>query len=125
MNLDEYGEVINGEATYQKIAHDVASYGSALIGWSDEEGTHFDILFTIVNSNCFQGPISGGQNARTDIFVSILRFGAFGFELNGKWKAPGYIAGKIPLGENITTDKFADLLNGVIAEIEKMNHNTK
>ena len=125
MKLDDYGEVINGDETYQKIAHDVASYGSSLIGWSDGEMTHLDILFTIVNSNCSQGPISGGQSASTDLFVSVLRWGAFGFELNGRWKAPGYISGKIPLGDNITTDKFADLLNGVIAELEKLNNNQK
>lgn len=124
MNLDEYGEVINGEATNQIIAHDVASYGSCLVGWSDGEGTHLDILFTTVNGMNSYGPIHGGQKASTDLFVSILRWGAYGFELNGKEKYPSYIAGKIPLGDNITTDKFADLLNGVIAELEKLNHNT-
>ena len=42
--------------------------------------------------------------------------GAFGFTYNEK-KHSGYIAEKLDLGINETSEKFAELLNGVIEKL--------
>ena len=48
MNLDKYNEVINGKSTYEKIAKVLVDEekGKAIIGWTDQEFDHRDILFT-------------------------------------------------------------------------------
>ena len=47
MNFDKYNEVINGEITYKKIASDLLKLFSVGIGWTDENGTHLDIIFKL------------------------------------------------------------------------------
>lgn len=51
-----------------------------------------------------------------DLFVSIMSRGAFGFECYGK-KHSGYVAEKLNLGIDETSEKLTELLNGVIAEL--------
>ena len=50
MNVDEYGEVINGKDTYFEIAKHLMKGESVGIGWTDEDSTHFDIIFTLFSS---------------------------------------------------------------------------
>lgn len=47
MDIEKYGEVINGENTYKAIAKNLKNGKSVIVGWTDEEGTHFDILFSL------------------------------------------------------------------------------
>lgn len=47
MNFDKYNEVINGEITYKKIASDLLKLFSVGIGWTDENGTHLDIILIL------------------------------------------------------------------------------
>ena len=46
MNKDKYGEIINGQDTYKEIADKLKKGKSVIIGWTDQEMTHQDILFT-------------------------------------------------------------------------------
>lgn len=117
MNFSKYGEVINGDLTYKAIAEEINYNQSILIGWTDEEFTHYDILFiykTITRGTNIQGGIRG-----SDLFVSIMRKGAFGFEVNSQEKSSGYIAEKLHVGGDVTAEKLAELINGVIKELNQ------
>jgi len=115
MNKDEYGEVINGKNTYTEIANDLKEVGkSVLIGWTDQNSTHFDILFTFqpkVEGTNIQGGVRG-----TDLFVSIMRRGAFGFEIANEDTHESYYDEKLGGGLGSTAEKLAELIN----EIKKL-----
>ena len=116
MTTDEYGEVINHKKTYIDIAHHLRKEGRILIGWTDENGTHFDILF-VLNPILEGSNIQGGIR-QTDLIVGIMRIGLFGFEVARQDTNYGYIGGKLNIGgQNITTEKVAELINGVKKEL--------
>jgi len=113
MNKDRYGEVINGERTYDDIAESLMENDAVLIGWTDEAkpvGTHFDILFTrkAVKEGTVQGGVRGG-----DLFVSIMRLGAFGFDIANKDTASGYYMEKLRFSGEETGEKLAELINEI------------
>ena len=54
----------------------------------------------------------------TDLFVSIMSTGAFGFKLDGE-KHSSYIAEKLNIQGQSTINKLADLINGIIKELNK------
>lgn len=114
MKTDEYGEVLNHKNTYQDIAQKLKSYGRVLIGWTDEHSPHFDILFIVKPD--IAGHIQGGLRYN-DLFVSIMRIGTFGFIIDKEDTHYGYIGEKLNLGNNITTEKVAELINGVKKEL--------
>lgn len=114
MITDKYGEVINHKETYQDIATYLISVGRILIGWTDKHGTHFDILF--MYSPFIEGHIQCGLRG-TDLFVSIMRIGAFGFGVNKEDTHYSYIGEKLNLGSNFTTEKVAELINGIKKEM--------
>lgn len=116
MNYDTYGEVINGSETYRGIAEELRS-NAVIVGWTDGNGTHFDILFTL--TALAYGTFQGGLRPRTDLFVSIMRWGSFAFEVNEADTAPGYYEEKLSnrkLGEECA-EKLAELINGVRKEL--------
>ena len=114
MDKDEYGEIINGENTYKEIARVLKFVGTCLIGWTEELGGHYDILF--VNKTIVYGTnIQRGIKA-TDLFVSIMGKGAFGFKTESK-KYSDYIAEKLNLSDDETAEKLAVLINGVIERL--------
>ncbi len=108
MNYDEYGEVINGDLTYKGIAEELKS-NAVLVGWTDQDGTHFDVLFTL--TTLIYGTVQGGIKKK-DLFVSIMRKGAFGFEVENIDTHPNYYSEKLA-GMGSTAEKFAELVNGV------------
>lgn len=114
MDKDTYGEVINGENTYKEIAYLLKSGRSVIIGWTDEDYTHYDILFSL--NVIKEGTLQGGLRWN-DLFVSIMRIGSFGFLIDSK-KDSGYIGEKLGLGDNITTNKLTDLINGIIERLK-------
>lgn len=118
MNIDKYGEIINGEATYQTIALDLINKGACIIGWTDGEYDHRDILFTYKASKygCLQRGLRGGY-----LYVSIMGLSSMGF-LPTDTKANGYIMEKLQLSDNSCNNKICDLINGVISEIGKLNN---
>lgn len=114
MDFDEYGEVINGENTYICIGNLLKKGNSVIIGWTDEHCTHYDILF---NLNVIKhGELQGGLRWN-DLFVSIMRRGAFGF-LTDNEKDSNYVAEKLGLLPCITADKITELINGVIKRLK-------
>lgn len=114
MDRDKYGEIINGENTYKEIACQIKNGRSVIIGWTDEEYTHFDILFTL--NVIKEGFLHGGLRWN-DLFVSVMRKGAFGFLTDSK-KDSGYIGEKLGLGNNVTTEKLTELINGIIDNLK-------
>ena len=120
MNVDEYGEVINGEDTYFEIAKHLMEGESVGIGWTDEDSTHFDIIFTlgITKYGMFQGGIKAD-----DLFVSILHWSSYGFRTDGI-KLGGYIQEKLRLSDyDVTGEKVKELINGVIECLNKERAN--
>lgn len=112
IDYDEYGEVINGPRTAAAIAMHLLHGGSALVGWNDGEATHFDILFTLEPFK--SGIVQGGLHSGRNLFVSIMRIGAFGFDVSRPDTHPSYYAEKLHLdGPNVTTEKLAELINGI------------
>lgn len=116
MKHDEYGEVINDEETYQDIATELIGGPnggrSMLIGWTDQNGTHLDILFTLTaqKHGTVQGGVRGG-----DLFISIMRWGAFGFSIDEKETHAGYYDEKLGNRGSLgpTAEPLAELINGV------------
>lgn len=116
MNYDSYGEVINGNETYRGIAEELES-NAVCVGWTDQDGTHLDILFTLKPLG--YGTFQGGIAPRRDLFVSIMRVGAFAFEINDMDTDPGYYAEKLARGNffGSAATALADLINGVRREL--------
>lgn len=113
MQYDPYREVVNGEGTYRAIAEHLRQEESVLVGWTDGQMTHLDILFS-VNPVAYGSNIQGGVRPR-DLFVSVMRWGSFGFELNTDDTHPGYIDEKLGNRASFgpTAEPLAELINGV------------
>lgn len=114
VKTDEYGEVINHKQTYKRIALALANGRSVIIGWTDQNMTHYDILFSFKTDR--HGYLQRGLNGR-ELFVSIIGFGAFGFALDDDERVGSYISEKLNIkgsGEQIN-----DLINGVIKALGK------
>lgn len=120
MDYDKYGEVINGEKTYQGIAEELGR-NAVIVGWSDGHSTHFDVLFTLTALR-YGDQIQGGLRPETDLFVSIMRWGAFAFEVDESDTAPGYYEEKLgnrgKFGD-VTSAALAELINGVRSKLAK------
>lgn len=124
MNYDGYDTVINGEDTYKETARILLEEGKMVYPWTDERETQFDILFTYQPTTCFEYGLSshmqGGVRV-TDLFVSIMRLGAFAFQIDDNDSSPEYIAEKFCCQKTYSIEKLADLINGVRKEIAKQN----
>lgn len=122
MNFNEYNEVVNGPATYSKIATLLRNGQKVLIGWTDNEYTHYDLLFVYKNIQNLnrnftnESTIQRGLNER-DLFVGIIGRGCYGFGIESP-KSSGYIAEKLFNDRNDSSvEKITDLINGIIKEI--------
>ena len=88
-----------------------------IIAWTDGHGSQFDILFSY--RALPDGPIQGGLKPNNDLFVSIMRRGAFAFSTD-RQSVPGYYAEKLNMSqEGVTIEALAELLNGVRRELGK------
>lgn len=111
MDHDSYGEIINGPKTYKEIAYKLLAHEPVIIGWTDEKYTHLDLLFTY---NCYkEGMLQRGLKGY-ELYVSIISFGSFGFDIEKAEKSPGYISEKLNITGNPTIDKLAELINNII-----------
>ena len=116
LNADGYGECINGEDTYEGIAVFLKENDLPLvIGWSDGLGTHYDILLSF--NALFAGGEKQGGILCTDLFVAVMRRGAFGFKTNQHQKYGIYVAEKLGLENGKTSALLADLINGIIRKL--------
>lgn len=117
MDKDEYDEIINGENTYKEIANRLKQGQAVIIGWTDERSTHLDILFTYHIYKEYGNYLQRGLRGN-ELFISIINIGAFGFDVNDNEKYPGYIREKLNLTGEPTCEKLADLINGIIKELQ-------
>lgn len=93
LSIDKWGEVTTSQETARGIAIALVVSGSALIGWTDGNATHHDILFCIVRDHC--GNFQGGVNPKTHIFISVMRLGCFAFRLGENELATSYYDEKL------------------------------
>ena len=116
MNENEYFEIINGEKTYQYIANSLKSGNAIMIGWTDDEFTHYDIMFKwkVAGEGGYQRGIKN-----SDLFVSVMSIGAFGFKIDDK-KYSTYVAEKLFNSHcDSSVEKVTELINGIIEELNK------
>lgn len=122
--FDEYGEVINSEITYKTIAKDLVERGSCIVGWTDKEYDHRDILFTFRPRK--YGNLQRGLRC-TYLFVSIMDHSSMGFLIEDgncdNVKHSSYIKEKLRLNDNNCDDKICELINGIIHEIDVLRIN--
>lgn len=120
MNKDNYGEIINGNETFNLIAKNLLDTGKCIIGWTDERYDHRDILFTYKPKK--YGSLQRGLNW-CYLYVSIMGHSCMGFliedDVNNR-KHNSYIKEKLNLHENSCDDKICDLINGVIFSLDKL-----
>ena len=116
MNYDAYGEVINGEETFKEVAEMLKKGDPVLLGWTDQDMTHFDILL-VLTARPFGTNIQGGIRPREDLFVSVMRWGAFGFDPRHLDTHSGYYAEKLRNMGEPCQEKFSELINGIKAAL--------
>lgn len=114
MNYDKYNEVINGELTYNFIATELKMGNAIGIGWTDEDSTHFDIVFKL-GINKF-GDFQRGIRSNY-LFVSIIGHTSYAF-VPDSIKEGNYIQEKLRMN-NFCGDKLKELINGIIGELIK------
>lgn len=114
MNIDSYGEVINGENTYKEIADNLRAGKSVIIGWTDEKYTHLDLLFNYHTLK--EGTLQRGLRGN-ELYISIIGMGAFGFDTNNNDKAEGYIEEKLNIHGEPTVTKITELINNIIKRL--------
>lgn len=126
MNFDNYNEVINGEETYKRIAETLVSEKSCIIGWTDEEYDHRDILFT------YRPKHLGGTLQRglrwCYLYVSIMGQYSMGFLIENNRdnrKHSSYIKEKLMLNDNHCDNKICELVNGVIFYLDNLDEELK
>lgn len=113
--LDEYQVFINSEETYKYIAKELSSGTikkpqSYLLAWSDNRGTMITILLTTSPKFTFENRLDFQHGVRfDDLFVSIIGYGAFGFEIIDEPIHPEYLKEKL----SIYSQELADFINGV------------
>jgi len=120
--FDEFTEICNGEDTYGAIAEVLKNQRSCIIGWTDERGSHFDVLFNILPLGFAQRPgtIQKNINIGFDLFVSIMKVGAFAFDISRHNTDFHYIEEKFNFNFGETTGKaLADLINGIRIKLSK------
>lgn len=124
MNFTEFKEVKNGEKTYKGIADILVNEcGRVLIGWTDEEFDHRDILFVFRTDKV--GSLQSGRTFN-DLFIGIasLNCEMFRFRNNeDNRKADGYLKEKLRLHDNHCDDAICTLINGVIHEMDILLNN--
>lgn len=119
---DKYGEVINSQETYRNIAIDLCDRKSVIIGWTDGEYDHRDILFTYRVKK--YGNLQRGMRW-SDLYVSIISHNSYGFLIEidtDNRKDKGYIKEKLRLHDNDCDDKICELVNGVIHELDVLEN---
>lgn len=116
MNMNEYLEVINGNDTYRTIAKYLLKDKTVGIGWTDEESTHYDIIFTLgLNLKC--GSFQRGIKADY-LYVSIIDHTSYAFKTDSI-KIGDYVVEKLRM-PNTCGYKINELINGIIIEINKI-----
>ena len=114
MNVDDYGEIVNGPYTYKGIASKLKEGESVIIGWTDEKYTHLDLSFNYKTYK--EGMLQRGLRGN-ELYVSVIGLGAFGFDVKEQEIHKGYISEKLNIHGEPTVSKLAELINGIIKEL--------
>ena len=114
MNVDDYGEIVNGPYTYKGIASKLKEGESVIIGWTDEKYTHLDLSFNYKTYK--EGMLQRGLRGN-ELYVSIISLGVFGFDVKEQEIHKGYISEKLNIHGEPTVGKLAELINGIIKEL--------
>lgn len=124
MNIDSWGEVINGPETYAEIAREMSRGQTLLIGWTDGRGTHHDMTFATVDQK--HGRINAlHPSARGLMLVGVFYRSTFGFALyDDKPLHPDYVAEKLRITGPDESFALAVLLNGIKSEYTGKHHET-
>jgi hypothetical protein len=118
--FDKYGEVVNEPETFDALASHLLAEGRLLIGWTDGEFTHLDLVFAL-------HPLKFGNiqrrlhHSRQLLFVSVIGFTAFGFDTfdrNGPLY-PSYVGEKLGIGDNATAAALTELINELLERVGK------
>lgn len=121
VNTDKYGEAMNGSKTYAAVARALSIEGKVLLGWTDEHGTHLDIILVL-------GPSHGGANLQRgikpdDLFIAIIERGAAGFNpdsiVNGTVNAD-YMASKLNIAPSQTSAALFELISGILLQYDNL-----
>lgn len=120
--FDGYGLVTSSDAAIDLVAELLIHQNRAFISWTDNQGTHFDLLFCLLPLE--YGNVPGVFKAQgglqpDDLFVAIMRRGAFGFAITDEPSHAGYIGEKLDIGYGETAEALAVLINGVRAVLSK------
>ena len=113
--LDEYQVFVNSEETYKYIAKELSSGTikkpqSYLLAWADNRGTMLTMLLAISPKFAFENRLNFQHGTRfDDLFVSVIGYGAFGFEITDEAIHPAYFEEKL----GIYSQELADFINGV------------
>lgn len=79
-NKNLYDEVINGSETYKAIATNIKKGFSTFISWTDNDSTHYDVLFTYgcvgsggyIAEKIFHGRLDKSVVALTELINGVL-----------------------------------------------------
>lgn len=118
MNKNVYGEVINGKETYKEIAKLLNSGKTVGIGWTDTFSTHLDIIFKLGLDDKY-GSFQRGIK-QDYLFVSVIDYTSYGFKTDSI-KEGTYIQEKLNMN-NETGDELANLINGIIGELNEISN---
>lgn len=122
--LDRYYDMQNHKDTYLWIAEVLEKHRCVLVGWHNTNGTHLDILFTIEQAFHTQNvlTIQGGIKPQY-LFISIMRMGAFGFDMKTTDSSYEYYAEKLNI--KIAAPGIEKLINGVKKEFIKIHERSR
>lgn len=115
--LNGYNEVINNTWTYCKIAEELLNSGKVLIGWTDNEFDHRDILFVLNVTKI--GECQRGIKS-SYLYVSILHTGNVSSAFPIDEFSGDYIRKKLNLNNNSCDDSIICLVKGVLENIIKL-----
>lgn len=117
-DIDTYCEITNSQQTYHCIAYS-ACLNPILIGWTDGNGSHYDILFTYQPYCPNQSNIQSGLK-KDYLFVSIIHGSCYGFEIKpNAYLSARYISEKLGVNE---APELSALLTGVVKRIYELEN---
>ena len=112
-----FADIVEGPNTYKTIAGELRQSNVCLAGWNDQDFTHHDVLFALKPRHF--GNIQGGIRPEGYLFVSVMRIGAFAFNLHREAPLdPDYVNEKLggSLGEPVR-ERLTALINGVMENL--------
>ena len=122
IKLDEYGEFLACPENIESVVDKLLATGSVLIGWSDGEATHYDVLLNYIVDFYPENRVSFQRGIHyNDLFVSVIGRGAFGFDIEEDcYLSPYYFEEKM----NIDSPELAAFISDVITNIYQKEHHS-